>query len=319
MIHTIAQRILLVPSHDPLSLFDMYLLKSILCPTDFSDASLDALRFAAFAAHASHGCLTLLYVDEFEKTAVGFFEESEQRREEHRQRAAAFAHERFDIIIKCLRLKPEHTRKVVRFGTAYKEIINEAEMSNYDAIALSTGGLGSSSPHLIGRTAERVVRLCRTPVITLRPQENPDHFKIRTVLCPTDFSEYSNYALPYAISLARKFNAKLIMLHVTGLEVQHPELLLDKFPDPHNYHEMADEITIERLVGKDVEPENTIVHIAEEEQVDLIVIGTHGARGMRRVQVGTTTEEVVRRVMMPVLSITHPVHKILFPRRFMEE
>jgi nucleotide-binding universal stress UspA family protein len=297
----------------------MYTLKSILCPTDFSDASLDALRFAAFAAHSSYGNLTLLYVDEYEKTAVGFFEDDPRRREEHRQRATAFAHERFDIIIKFLHLKPEHTCKVVRFGTAYKEIINEAEKSNYDAISLSTGGLGNSSPHLMGRTAERVVRLCRTPVITLRPQEVPTQFKIKTILCPTDFSEYSNYSLPYAISVARKFDAKLIMLHVTSLDVQHPEQLLDQFPDPRNYHELADEISIERLVGKDIEPENTIVRIAEEEQVDMIVIGTHGARGMRRVQIGTTTEEVVRRVMMPVLSITHPVHKILFPRRFMEE
>jgi nucleotide-binding universal stress UspA family protein len=297
----------------------MYTFKSILCPTDFSDASLDALRFAAFAAHSSHGKLTLLYVDEYEKTAVGFFEDDQERRKEHRRRAEAFAYERFDIIIKFLRLKPEHTRKVVRFGTAYIEIINEAEKSNYDAIALSTGGLGNSSPHLLGRTAERIVRLCRTPVITLRPQEPPTQFKISTVLCPTDFSEYSNYSLPYAISIARKFEAKLIMLHVTSLDVQHPELLLSKFPDPHNYHELADEITIERLVGKDIEPENTIVRVAEEEQVDMIVIGTHGARGMRRVQIGTATEEVVRRVMMPVLTITHPVHKILFPRRFMEE
>ncbi len=297
----------------------MYTLTSILCPTDFSDASLDALRFAAFAAQSSNGRLTLLYVDEYEKTALGFFESDPARREEHRCRAAAFAHERFDIIIKFLRLKPDNTRKLVRFGTAYKEIINEAEQSNYDAIALSTGGLGSSSPHLMGRTAERVVRLCRTPVITLRPQETPEQLKIKTVLCPTDFSEYSNYSLPYAISVARKFDARLILLHVTGLEVQHPEFLLDKFPDPHNYHELADEVTIERLVGKDIEPENTIVRIAEEEQVDMIVIGTHGGRGMRRVQIGTTTEEVVRRVMMPVLSITHPVHKILFPRRFLEE
>jgi nucleotide-binding universal stress UspA family protein len=59
------------------------------------------------------------------------------------------------------------------------------------------------------------------------------------------------------------------------------------------------------------------VRLADEYQVDLIVIGTHGARGMRRVQIGNTVEEVVRRTAIPVLTITHPIHKAVFPRRFM--
>ena len=75
---------------------------------------------------------------------------------------------------------------------------------------------------------------------------------------------------------------------------------------------------MEQLATRDVEPDNAIVNIAEDRNVDLIIMGTHGARGMRRTQIGNTTEEVVRRVAIPVLSITHPVHKMIFPRRFNE-
>jgi hypothetical protein len=95
--------------------------------------------------------------------------------------------------------------------------------------------------------------------------------------------------------------------------------LLEKFPDPRFYHDDADKIHIEKIVGRDVEPENTVVRLAEEYQIDLIVIGTHGARGMRRVQIGNTVEEVVRRTSSPVLTITHPIHKAVFPRRFKED
>jgi nucleotide-binding universal stress UspA family protein len=164
-----------------------------------------------------------------------------------------------------------------------------------------------------------VVRLCRAPVLTVRPRQHPDTWKIKTILCPTDFSEYSNFAIPYAVSLARNYHARIILLHVTELAVQHPEALIQKFPDPRFYHDDADKIQIEKIVGRDVEPENTIVRLAEEDQVDLIVIGTHGARGMRRVQIGNVVEEVVRRTAVPVLTITHPIHKAVFPRRFMED
>ena len=108
------------------------------------------------------------------------------------------------------------------------------------------------------------------------------------------------------------------MLHVADLAVPDPNLLLGRFPDLAMYHEQADEVVIERRVGRDVEPENTIVRIAEEEPVDLVVMGAHGARGLRRVQIGNTTEDVMRRVSMPVLSITHPIHKMIFPGRFRE-
>ena len=101
--------------------------------------------------------------------------------------------------------------------------------------------------------------------------------------------------------------------------VQHPELLMSKFPDLKHYHEHGDTVEVEKLIGRDIEPENTIVRIAEEHETDLIIMGTHGARGMRRVQIGNTTEEVVRRATVPVLTITHPIHKSVFPKRFVEE
>jgi len=297
----------------------MYRFDHILCPTDFSDASIEAIRFARHASRAFDGMLTLLFVDAFEKTPMGFFETDPEKIQSRRRQTQQYARVKFSEIIKGVNLCPERTRTLVRFGTTYKEIIDEAESGSYSAIALATQGLGYSSPHLIGRTAERVVRLCRTPVITIRAQKIESFPEIKTIMCPTDFSEYGNYALPYAISLARIYSGKLILLHATDLTVSYPDKLLDRFPDPLLYHEAAKDVPTEKLVGRDVEPENTIERVVLEHGVDLVVMGTHGARGLRRVQIGNTTEEVIRRVSAPVLSITHPIHRTVFPRRFQEE
>ena len=297
----------------------MYSFNRILCPTDFSEASLSAIRYATFLSRQTQGHLKLLYVDEFEKEPLGFYVRDERVREEHRARVQSFTDERFRLVMDHLELPTARISMLIRGGTSYEEIIHEAEENRYSAVVISTVGLGQCSPHLLGRTAERVVRLCRAPVITLRPREATSPWKVDTILCPTDFSEYANYAIPYAASLARRYKAKIILLHTTDLTVQHPELLLEKFPALGDYHEHGDTIPVEKLVGRDVEPENSIVRIAEENQVDLIVMGTHGARGMRRVQIGNTTEEVVRRTSVPVLTVTHPIHKTIFPKRFVDD
>jgi len=297
----------------------MYTLNRILCPTDFSDASLQAIRFAVFLAKSEHGHIKLLYVDENEKDPLGFFVPDEQYQALYRETVTTFAQRKFKEISERAALDPQTSSTHIHFGTAYHEIIQEAETNRFAAVVIATEGLGHASPYLLGRTVERVVRLCRAPVISVRPCDHEPKWKIKTILCPTDFSEYANYAIPYAVSIARRHNAKIILLHTVDLTVQHPELLVQKFPDLSVYHKQANEIQVERIVGRDVEPENSIVRLAEENEADLIIMGTHGARGMRRVQIGNVTEEVVRRTLTPVLTITHPVHKSVFPYRFNEE
>jgi nucleotide-binding universal stress UspA family protein len=297
----------------------MYRFERILCPIDFSVAAQYATQYAAFLADSDNGAITLMYVDEHEKDPLGFLDHSYQDPVEYRSSAAAMAQKKFSEFIALASLKPDRFEFIVRFGTAYREIIDEAEAKHYSAVVIATEGLGRSSPHLIGRTIERVVRLCRAPVITVRPDHHENDWSIKTILSPTDFSEYSNYAIPYAVSIAHRHHAKLVLVHVTDLTTQNPELLTQKFPVLKDYHEQADEIQIEKLVGRDVDPENTIVRLAEEYKIDLVVMGTHGARGMRRVQIGNVVEEVVRRTAAPVLTITHPIHKTVFPLRFVED
>ncbi|MFA6468307.1 MAG: universal stress protein [Bacteroidota bacterium] len=296
----------------------MYKIRNILCPTDFSEASIAAIRYSLIYFTHYKATLTLLFVDEYEQTPYGAFGCRTTVQQKHREQSQAFAEEQFRKIIAHLAIDKDRVKTVVRFGAAYKEIVLEAEKGEYSAVFISVLGIGNSTPHLIGRTAERVVRLCRVPVVTLRPESENLPNAVKTILVPTDFSEYSNYSIPYAIAFAIAFHAKLLLLHITELAVSDEYLSRLKFPDLRTYDERASSIAVEQFVTRDIEPDNSIVTVAEDRKVDLIVMGTHGARGMRRTQIGNTTEEVVRRVTVPVLSITHPVHKMIFPRRFNE-
>jgi nucleotide-binding universal stress UspA family protein len=105
----------------------MYKLEKILCPIDFSPASLEAIRFASFLANHAGGQLTLIYVDEHEKSPLGYFEHDEHSMTEHRDAVSGFAQSKFAEIITQEQLSTERTSTLVRFGTAYHEIIDVAE------------------------------------------------------------------------------------------------------------------------------------------------------------------------------------------------
>ena len=154
---------------------------------------------------------------------------------------------------------------------------------------------------------------------------------INRILYPTDFSEYSLAALPYAIGLAQQNNAKLFCLHV--VELAHEEYLLNEYmvplSTPHvpeykvlkaararlerfvteNLSEI-DNVTPRVLVGV---PFVEIIRYAREQSIDLIVIGTHGHSALATMLLGSVAEKVIRKAPCPVLSIRHPQHKFEMP------
>lgn len=145
--------------------------------------------------------------------------------------------------------------------------------------------------------------------------------KITNVLFPTDFSENSLYALPYAVDMAKTYNAKLHLIYVIhdiGLAIgmDAPQLSLETI-----YEEIEAEAkgklegfgldqrkglnNIACVVLRGV-PYEEIIKYAKTHSVDLIVIGTHGRKGVDRVLLGSTAERVVRNSSCPVLTVRKP-------------
>jgi nucleotide-binding universal stress UspA family protein len=145
--------------------------------------------------------------------------------------------------------------------------------------------------------------------------------EMKKILFATDFSEGSSNALPYAVDLAKQYGAKLYLIHVVydvaktaGWYVPHSsidEIYADmkKAAEAELAKTFSDGMRglsdIERLVLTGI-PHEEITKFAEEKKVDLIVLGTHGRRGLDRMLFGSTAEQVVRNASCPVLSVRLP-------------
>jgi len=129
----------------------------------------------------------------------------------------------------------------------------------------------------------------------------------RRILVPRDFSPTSERALECAIDLAGRTGAELHLLHA---EVLHGDPVASRAAEKKA---LSVEAITERLNGRtgsvkahserDIAAAPAIVRFAEDNDVDLIVMGTHGRRGVRRFLVGSVTEEVVRTGPCDVLTL----------------
>jgi nucleotide-binding universal stress UspA family protein len=139
-------------------------------------------------------------------------------------------------------------------------------------------------------------------------------FEIRTILQPTDFSEHSEWVFHLACSLARVNGARLIVLHVIPPPVCHGEVVAQRQPDGY-LEQMCDwlnrlqapnsGVEIDRRLT-DGDPCAEIQRVAQENRCDLIIIGTHGRTGLRRLLMGSVAEKVMRQAPCPVLTVKIP-------------
>jgi universal stress protein A len=135
----------------------------------------------------------------------------------------------------------------------------------------------------------------------------------KKILCPIDFDDNSIAALQYARDLARQNDATLHILHVVYMPLGGPHFPLEPYPavseDPSKLE--LQKIAREHLDGRvryelairTGKPAEAINQVAEDFDVDLIVMATHGKTGVTRLFLGSVAEDVVRTSKRPVLTI----------------
>lgn len=132
------------------------------------------------------------------------------------------------------------------------------------------------------------------------------------ILFPTDFSTHAQKALEMATALAKERGAKLMIVHVEEPPIAYGggELYYGiEQPDRQEIQRMLTEVLpTDPAVGYEHRlmmgnPATAIVHLAEKEHVDMIVMPTHGRSGLMRLLMGSVAEEVVRKAKCPVLTV----------------
>jgi len=149
---------------------------------------------------------------------------------------------------------------------------------------------------------------------------------LKRILLPTDFSDSASNALRYGVSFAKEYGAELVLLHV--VETVAIGYASDLFPVPmaEAFEEISAQARSElgsvaakaREKGVNVreevvqgKPSTEILRVAREQEVDMIVLGTHGKGVLDQALFGSTTERVVRKAPCPVLACHVSEHEFV--------
>jgi nucleotide-binding universal stress UspA family protein len=140
--------------------------------------------------------------------------------------------------------------------------------------------------------------------------------RFHTILCPTDFSPTAARAFQYAADLARAYDARLVVMHAffpamlgertSAFLPDEVKTLRDAARKQLDDLRPADPtVRVERLLREAPDAE-AILEAAAELKADLIVMGTHGRTGVRRLVLGSVAEEILRKAPCPVLTVKGP-------------
>jgi len=212
-------------------------------------------------------------------------------------------------------------------GIPSEEILSAARAADSDVIVLGTRGKTGLAHVLLGSTAERVIRSASCPVLAVRA-ELPGGMladprpcagvSLHRILVPVDFSDCSIEALEYAAWLAQRSGASLSLLHVLEPVSYGLDFTLSHEP---KREDMRARVTqrlaglVEALAGAAIAadshvrgglPADSILDSAKTLPADVIVMGTHGRRGLSHMLSGSVTEAVLRQSRCPVLTVRSP-------------
>jgi len=285
-------------------------LQRLCAGTNFSPEAELAVRSAATIARATGAPLDLIHVVH----RPHLYERVLQRHAGSDDELTARAAEHLRQWTAGLNLPGVTLGHSVRVGTPFGELIAGCHELGGGLLVIGTRKRSSLTDLLLGSTAERVLRKANMPVLLARRTlpEQPT-----CILAPTDFSEASRPALEEALALARRWSARLVLLHVIEPIVQAYAWATDLAGGEIYVIEPAElqpewdaligglNLTGVRWEQQTIKGEvaTTVAAAARSLAADLIVIGTHGRTGLTHALLGSVAEGVARAADTSVLTV----------------
>lgn len=279
----------------------------ILCPTDFSDGSQQALRVAARIASKTNAELVVAHVWYVPPMA---FAGERAFMPPLVQDLADEAQQDLDIAV-CEASSPGAKPVVGKMlsGVPWAQIVSLLEQDTYDLCVIGTHGRTGLARILLGSVAEKVVRHAPCSVLAVRSDREREQFE--HALVPTDFSTSAEYALQLAAEVVSP--AGLITL-LYALEL--PGAYGSEVPDLDFRRDLDMRATValeQAAAAVDGKPRlvtaartgapgaQILAALDEDPSIDLVVMGSHGRTGIKRAVIGSVAEKVVRYARCPVL------------------
>jgi len=290
-----------------------------LLATDFSNWAQRAEEYACRLAASWHAHLTVMTVLEFPPGLNPDYPVNQQYLTDRMKEASE------QLTDYGRRLAPLALQMSTRIATGLpsEEITAAARAEASDLIVLGTRGKSGLAHVLLGSTAERVIRTAPCPVLAVHGSKAREVSQATgrapsKLLVPIDFSDCSLDALEYAALVAAQNKAAIELLHVLEPVSYGLDFTLGHSDDRRTQRERLTQrldalsaalsaagLTVaNRLCGG--VPADAILEEAQTSSSDLIVMGTHGRRGLSHVMAGSVAEAVLRRATCPVLTVRSP-------------
>ena len=295
------------------------MIKRILFATDFSRWARRAEDYACALACSWKASLTVLSVAEFPPGLNPDYPVNQQYLGDLLKTASS---QLIDLKGRAERRGIAVTTRVAT-GIPSEEVMTAARAEDSDLIVVGTRGKTGLAHILLGSTAERVIRGAPCPVLTVRmePADNEGEnslsrpVTLERILVPVDFSDCSLDALGYAVEVAQQAKASVMLLHVLepvsyGLDfdlghIRTREDLraswtkrLEELASSHRHSDVAVDVQLRGGF-----PSDSIIDSAQILPCDLIVMGTHGRRGISHALSGSVAEAVLRKARCPVVAV----------------
>ena len=304
----------------------MITIKRILCPTDLTTNSDQALRYAVALTRAYESKLIVCYCTDGTEAAgampympAGAIQQSELAYALSRGRTKdLFEGALLNFLRPVTFANLEWQGLLIEGDDVGEAITRTAAEHAADLIVMRS----RRRPHraaILGSTAESVCRTAPCPVLVTHTDERDwvepmtESINLRRVLVPYDFSDYSELALKYALSLAQEYQAELHLLHVLPRQSSTgPEIAWYPMTGEGAYHKAARRLQkavpaeahlwckIKHAVSEG-HPYREVLNYAEKNDIDLISIGAHGAGVGMRALFGSNVDRVLRQAPCPVL------------------
>jgi len=203
-------------------------------------------------------------------------------------------------------------KTVCEEGEVHERIVDLADAENCDVIVMGRRGLRRIERALIGSVTARVIGHTQRDVLVV-PQGAAIGWK--TIVLATDGSKFSAAATDKAISFAKSYEGELKVVSVVDVPsefyAEAPAAVEDMVRKAKGFvagvkaRAEAAGVAAETYVGE-AEAYQAINNLAREQKADMIILGSHGRTGLRRLLMGSVTEKVIGHAACPVLVVKSP-------------
>lgn len=273
-------------------------MKRILVPIDFSVQAEYAAKVAVNIAKITNSKIFLLHMLEL---PTGVIDPSSYGASSNTPTALLFlkrAYSKFEKFKKLPFFNDVEMEDSVLFHKAFDGIIDESKKHGIDLIVMGSKGTSGLEEMLVGSNTEKVVRNSDVPVLVIK--EEPKDFKIENIVFASNFNFNNRVAFQKILDFCAIFNAQLHLLKINT--IHNFETTKESSDAIRNFINDFDLSSYTLNIYNDVSVEAGVLNFSKVIDADVIVLNTHGRRGLAHLFSGSISEDLANHAKLPVAT-----------------